>query len=582
LLVGGAVSSLPAFIRRSATPIYLHVGFVLMTAVVFKRSPLLAALCVAFACAQAQAADINVGPARTYKTLAAGVSAAKAGDRILLDAGTYTDNTAITAVPLTIEGLGAGAILRATVLLPNRKGILVTGAATTVRNITFDGAQVSKDNGNNGAGIRAEAGNLNVDTCTFTNNQDGILVDAISGAVVTVTNSIFNGNGANDGYSHGMYVNQVAELVVTGSTFDGTKGGHDIKSRALVSTVTDSKLDDGVTGTTSYALDFPNGGVVTVDKVTVNQGTKSLNGAMIAYGAENDLKAANSLTVTNSVFTNQLRTPSAAAVYNFTSISAKLANDDFQKVPIALRGPGEILSSTFGVTQRAPAIFSSSQQGGQSYFRFYNSGPASGTVTLSLYDPASGALLSEWKSPSIPPGASPQYGVPAIEAAAARSFAIPQTYSLAIHADINGSFQHVLYRPLDGTFSNLSACESLQFSATAPRATNVHSSLLAGGFPSSVVVYNTGPVAMSATLGVNDARDGARLGVYETGEIAPLGQMTVNVVTLEAALNLRPTAGMYHYNIKVENGFTGMLQHLVNNKAAGLLTDMTATCALNN
>ncbi|MHB1204648.1 MAG: hypothetical protein ACYCZX_03695, partial [Rhodospirillaceae bacterium] len=446
----------------------------------------------------------------------------------------------------------------------------------------FDGARVREDDGNNGTGIRGEAGNLNVDGCSFTNNQDGILGNAIPGAVVTVTNSTFNGNGANDGYSHGMYINEVAELVVTGSTFDGTKGGHDIKSRALVTTVTNSTLDDGVTGTTSYALDFPNGGVVTVDKVVVNQGTRTQNGAMVAYGAEGSLKAVNSLTVTNSTFTNQYRAPSAAAVYNFSSIPAKLANDDFQKVPIALRGPGDIVSSTFGVTQRSPAIFSSGQQTSQSYLRFYNSGPASGTVTLSLYDPVSGALLSEWKSPSIPPGASPQYGIPTLEAAAARSFAIPQTYSLTIHADINGSFQHVLYRPLDGTFSNLSACDGLQASATAPRATNVHSSLLSAGFPSSIIVYNTGPVAMSATLGVNDARDGARLGVYSTGEIAPLGQVTVNVATIESALNLKPGPGMYHYNIKVENGFTGMLQHLVNNKAAGLLTDMTATCALNN
>ena len=553
-----------------------------MTAISFFQRRVLPGLIFALACTEAFAADVNVGPSRTYKTLAAGVSAAKAGDRVLLDAGTYTDDTAITSVPLTIEGAGAGAILRAPTLLANHKAILITGAATTVRNITFDGAHVTEDDGNNGAGIRGEAGNLNIDGCTFTNNQDGMLVNAIPGAVVTVTNSVFNGNGANDGYSHGMYVNEVAELVVTSSTFDGTRGGHDIKSRALITTVTNSKLDDGVTGTTSYALDFPNGGVVTVDKVVVNQGTRTENGTMVAYGAEGNLKAANSLTVTNSVFTNQYRGPSAAAVYNFTSIPAKLANDDFQKVPIALRGAGDILSSTVGVTQRSPAIFSSSQSGGQSYFRFYNSGAAPGTVTMSIYDPVTGTLLSEWKSPLIPPGASPQYGIPTVEAAAGRGFTIPQTYSLTIHADINGSFQHVLYRPLDGTFSNLSACDSLQLAAAAPRATNVHSSLLAAGFPSSVIVYNTGAAAMSATLGVNDARDGTRLGVYATDAIPPLGQVTVSVATLEAALHLTPGAGMYHYNIKVENGFTGMLQHLVTNKAVGLVTDMTATCALNS
>ena len=46
-------------------------------------------------------------------------------------------------------------------------------------------------------------------------------------------------------------------------------------------------------------------------------------------------------------------------------------------------------------------------------------------------------------------------------------------------------------------------------------------------------------------------------------------------------MRLTPSSGMYHYNIKLENSFTGMLQHLVNNQRAGLTTDMTAVCALN-
>src|SRR5690349_10950922 len=125
----------------------------------------------------ALAADIYAGPTRTYKTLASAVSAAQSGDRILLDAGTYTDDTAVTNVPLTIEGLGAGAVLHITQPIGNRKGIIVTTASLTVRNLTFDGAQVTANDGNNGAGIRHQAGNLVVDGCTFTNNQDGILVN---------------------------------------------------------------------------------------------------------------------------------------------------------------------------------------------------------------------------------------------------------------------------------------------------------------------------------------------------------------------------------------------------------------------
>lgn len=155
------------------------------------------ALSLAVISAPVLAADINVGPGRIHKTLAA-AAAAKAGDRILLDAGTYTDNAATIAVPLTIEGQGSGATWPMSALLPDHKGNLITQAGTMVRNLTFDSALASADDGNNGAGIRAEGGNLTADNCTFLNNQDGI-----PGAVVTVSNSIFNGSGADDGCSHG-------------------------------------------------------------------------------------------------------------------------------------------------------------------------------------------------------------------------------------------------------------------------------------------------------------------------------------------------------------------------------------------
>lgn len=542
---------------------------------------LVAALACSVVCGQAFAGDVNVGPSRTYKTLAAGVAAARAGDRILLDAGTYTDNTAITSVPLTIEGDGTGAVLRATGVLANRKGILITGATTTLRNLTFDGAKVAADDGNNGAGVRAEGGSLFIENCTFTNNQNGILVNAIPGATVTVSNSRFDGNGANDGLTHGMYINEVAELTVTNSTFNGTKGGHNVKSRALISTVTDSTLDDGVTGTTSYALDFPNGGVVTVNNVKINQGTRSVNGAMIAFGAEGSLKAANSLTVSNSTLTNLLKAPSAAAVYNFTSTPAQLINNDLEKVPIALRGPGDIRGGKQSVTQRTATVFASGQQAGQSYLRFYNSGEASGTVTVALRDPDTGALLAEWKSPFIPPQAAPQFDIPTLQAATTRTLSVP-LYSVTIHADISGYFQHVLFRPQDGTLSNLSACDAIPISIPIPRASSVHSSLLSDGFPSSIVLYNTGESATSAVLGIYDARNGSRLGTYRSPSIAPLAQTTISVNAIEEAIGLKPGAGMYHYNVKLDSAFTGTLQHLVNNKAAGLITDMTTACPLNN
>ena len=175
-----------------------------------------------FVAGAANAADVLVGPTRSVKTLAAGVAAARAGDRVLLDAGIYADNIATVSLPITIEGQGSGAILQITQPIANRKGILVIDATTTLRNITFQGAYVTDSDGGNGAGIRMQRGDLLVDDCTFIGNQNGMLVNPNSTGTITVQNSHFVGNGAGDGYTHAIYVNEVAQLTVKNSTFDGT------------------------------------------------------------------------------------------------------------------------------------------------------------------------------------------------------------------------------------------------------------------------------------------------------------------------------------------------------------------------
>ena len=42
----------------------------------------------------------------------------------------------------------------------------------------------------------------------------------------------------------------------------------------------------------------------------------------------------------------------------------------------------------------------------------------------------------------------------------------------------------------------------------------VHSSLLSQGYESSVVIVNTGSAAQVAKLGIYDARNGTKMGVY--------------------------------------------------------------------
>lgn len=529
--------------------------------------------------ARVHAADINVGPTRSVTTLAGGVAIAQPGDRVLLDAGTYVDDTAVVRVPITIEGAGNGAILQITQTLANRKGILIGDATLTVRNITFQGAFISQADGNNGAGIRMETGDLTIDTCTFLNNQNGVLVNPNNAATVTVSNSHFIGNGAGDGYSHAIYVNEVAQFTVTGSTFTGTKVGHSIKSRALATTVRSTVIDDGVTGSSSYAIDLPNGGAALIDNVQITQGVNTQNPTMIAYGEEGNLKVTNSMTISNSTFVNQLQSPSAVAVYNWASgVSATLTNDTFQGLATTLRGLGTNSAATSTTVTHQNSVFSTAQDTSQSYLRFYNSGTASGTVTITLYDGISGKNLMQWQSPQIPPNAAPQLPISAIETAATQPFAKPAFYALAIVPTFTGSFQHVLFRPSDGMLANLTVCDT-GISDNGAKLANVHSSRIAD-WPSSISIYNTGPSANAVTLGIYDARDGTSLGSYVTAPVAAGGQSVISMASIEAATRIAPPPGLDHYTIRVQSPFTGVLQHVVRNQRSGAVVDMTPICPL--
>lgn len=229
------------------------------------------------------------------------------------------------------------------------------------------------------------------------------------------------------------------------------------------------------------------------------------------------------------------------------------------------------------ITLYAGALYSGSQGSSLSFLRFYNAGAFAGTVSVSLYDPGTGQNLGTWTSPSIAPDAEQQVDIGTIETAI--GLVKRPNYEFSIDSVFDGYFQHVLYRPGDGTVTNLSTCKGA-VSADPRTLIGVHSSLLgAGGFPSTIVVNNTDIAAAKITLGIYDARDGAKLGTYVTDTIAAGGQARVDVGAMEAAARITPTA-QYHYVIKAELTGAGFLQHLVNNQKVGIITDMTTVCLM--
>ncbi|MBL8629981.1 MAG: VCBS repeat-containing protein [Rhodospirillaceae bacterium] len=235
---------------------------------------------------------------------------------------------------------------------------------------------------------------------------------------------------------------------------------------------------------------------------------------------------------------------------------------------------------TANLLTRPSAILSTAQATSQSYLRFYNTGTAPGTATVTLSDYSTGRSLGQWISPPIPAGAAAQHYIGDIEGGTGQSFIKPSYYSIGVSSNISGYFQHVLWKPADGTLTNLSTCAS-GVTADATKLNAVHTSTVGDvGYPSSIVVNNTGAVAVSVTLGIYDATTGAKLGTYTASAVPAGGRTVLAMSTIETGANIAPSTNRYHYVVKAESTFTGFLQHLLNNVKAGVITDLTTACAL--
>lgn len=255
------------------------------------------------------ASTFTVAPGQS---LAQAVQQAADGDVIELLPGEHRGQVAVLAQRrLIVRGAPGGSrpVLLADGQSAEGKAILVIrGGSLQIENLEFRGARVAD---HNGAGIRFERGQLWVRNCAFYDNQNGILAGNVDDAELTVENSVFGQAPPNTTLPHLIYVGRIARFVLQGSHLSGGLHGHLVKSRARVNEVRYNHLVDGSGGRASYELEFPNGGSAVVVGNVIAQSEHSSNPAIVSFGAEGDVPAAepraprvHSLVLINNTLVN--------------------------------------------------------------------------------------------------------------------------------------------------------------------------------------------------------------------------------------------------------------------------------------
>jgi hypothetical protein len=296
----------------------------------------------------ARGATIAVGPTGLYALPCAGLSAAQDGDIVEIDAaGIYAgDVCTIYANSLTIRGVNGRPHIGAGGNNAEGKGTwVVAGNDTLIENIEMTGATVPS---HNGAAIRQEGTNVTIRNCYFHDNEEGILTMADPTSSILIEYSEFARNGYGDGYTHNMYIGHVQQFILQFSYSHQANIGHLVKSRASENYILYNRLTDE-TGTASYELDIPNGGLSYVIGNVIQQSPTTDNPNMAAYLEEGTYPGnpSQSLYLINNTFVNGLGSGNFVLIGSADTTPAVLENNFFTGGGTISNQAGAILTTNF-------------------------------------------------------------------------------------------------------------------------------------------------------------------------------------------------------------------------------------------
>ena len=254
---------------------------------------------------------LRVGPGRPFAAPAEAAKAAKDGDVVEFDAGVYAGGVAVWRQNhIVLRGAGGMAHMQAAGRHVQGKGIwVIKGNGVRVEHVEFSGARVAD---RNGAGIRQEGKDLSVCNGYFHDNENGLLG---GGGEVLIEYSEFARNGAGDGLSHNIYIVDTERFTLRHSYSHHARIGHNVKSRARENFILYNRIMDEDTGTASYGIDLPEGGLAFIIGNLVQQGRRAENRAIISYGAEKRPRPTDALYLVNNTIVNDLGEGAFVAIH---------------------------------------------------------------------------------------------------------------------------------------------------------------------------------------------------------------------------------------------------------------------------
>lgn len=220
---------------------------------------------------------------------------------IIIAPGRYRQCAVQSAGDVTYRAAEPGRVIFAEAACEDKAAFVLRGRSARIEGLIFERIGVADGNG---AGIRMEAGKLDIYGTMFRDSEQGILTVDDDRIDIRIDRSTFQRLGRCDrdlACAHSIYIGRIGRLTVTSSRFEAGRGGHYVKTRAKTVDISNNSFDDSAGRATNYMVDLSNGSVGTITGNMMVQGKDKENwSCFIALAPEGAENASDGLRITGN------------------------------------------------------------------------------------------------------------------------------------------------------------------------------------------------------------------------------------------------------------------------------------------